>query len=155
MYNKPVSSSRACRGAASWFSALGRIIRETPHRDRGDGRATGQPSRGTEGLDLRRTCSVRRKVRDPRTPGRTTRSAVGAGGSCIVRPRFHALLVRRSFSEGGCLQPPAQPSSNGAEPPLPCPTTASPLTPEPLSCQIVLTSKILLHALWATDLVKA
>ena len=34
---------------------LARIMHETPSRDRGDGRATGQPSRGTAGLDLRRT----------------------------------------------------------------------------------------------------
>jgi len=27
-------------------------MHETPWRDRGDGRATGQPSRGTAGLDL-------------------------------------------------------------------------------------------------------
>ena len=32
------------------------IMQETPQRDCGDGRATGQPSRGTAGLDLRRTC---------------------------------------------------------------------------------------------------
>jgi hypothetical protein len=51
-------------------------MHEAPQRDRGDGRATGQPSRGTARLDLRRTCSVRRKVslswacrRNPRTPG--------------------------------------------------------------------------------------
>jgi hypothetical protein len=37
-------------------------MHETPSRDRGDGRATRQPSHGTAGLDLRRTCSVRRKV---------------------------------------------------------------------------------------------
>jgi hypothetical protein len=35
--------------------------------------------------DLRRTCSERRKVRDPRTPGRMAISAVAAGGSSIVR----------------------------------------------------------------------
>lgn len=65
--------------------SLARIMHETPRRDRGDGRATGRPSRDTAGLDLRRTCSVPRKGRGPRTPGRTARSAVAAGGSCIVR----------------------------------------------------------------------
>jgi hypothetical protein len=48
---------------------LTRIMHETPWRGRRDRHATGQPSRGTAGLDLRRTCSVRRKVRDPSTPG--------------------------------------------------------------------------------------
>ena len=72
--------------------ALARIMHETPSRDRGDGRATGQPSRGTAGLDLRRTCSVRRKVRDPRTPGRTAISAVAAGGSCIMRARVQGFF---------------------------------------------------------------
>jgi hypothetical protein len=44
------------------------------------------PPGNHRGSDLRRTCSVRRKVRDPRTPGRTARSPVAAGGSCIMRP---------------------------------------------------------------------
>ena len=34
---------------------LARMLHEFPWRDREDGRATGQPSRGTAGLDLRRT----------------------------------------------------------------------------------------------------
>ena len=37
-------------------------MHETPLRDRGGGCATGQPSRGTAGLDLRRTWSAHRKV---------------------------------------------------------------------------------------------
>ena len=41
-----------------------------------DGCATGKPSRGTAGLDPRRTKTVRRRVQDPRTPGRAARSAV-------------------------------------------------------------------------------
>ena len=36
----------------------------------------GKPSRGTAGLDPRRTKTVRRRVQHPRTPGRTARSAV-------------------------------------------------------------------------------
>ena len=43
-------------------AGLTRIMHETPWRDRRDGGASGQPSRGTAGLDLRRTCSVRPKV---------------------------------------------------------------------------------------------
>jgi hypothetical protein len=42
-------------------------------------------------LDLRRTCSVRRKVRDPKTPGRTARSAGAAGGSLIMRGRISVV----------------------------------------------------------------
>jgi hypothetical protein len=60
-------------------------MHETPSRDRGDSRATGQPSRGTAGLGPEACLSVCRKVRNPRTPGRTARSAVAAGGSCIMR----------------------------------------------------------------------
>jgi len=59
------------------------IMQETPQRDCGDGRATGQPSRGTAGLGPEAYLWVRRKVRDPRTSGRTARYAVAAGGSCI------------------------------------------------------------------------
>jgi hypothetical protein len=44
---------------------LARIMDDTPWRNRGHGRATGQPSRDNAGLELRRTYSVRRKVRDP------------------------------------------------------------------------------------------
>ena len=54
---------------------LARIFHETALRDRGDGRATGQ-SRETAGLDPRRTRTVRRRIRGPRTPGRTTISVV-------------------------------------------------------------------------------
>jgi len=43
------------------------------------------PPGNHRGSDLRRTCSVRRKVLDPRTPGRTAISAVAAGGSCVMR----------------------------------------------------------------------
>ncbi|MDH3851594.1 MAG: hypothetical protein OEV25_03325 [Deltaproteobacteria bacterium] len=50
-------------------------------RDREDGRATGQPSRGTAGLVPRRTSTVRRRGRHPRTPGRTIISVVAAGNS--------------------------------------------------------------------------
>jgi len=56
-------------------------MHETPSRDRGDGRATGQP----QGLGSEAYLPVRRKLRDPRTPGRTAISAVAAGGSCIMR----------------------------------------------------------------------
>jgi hypothetical protein len=58
-------------------------MHETPRRNRGDGRATGQP----QGLESETYFSVRRKVRDPRTPGRMARSAVTAGGSRIMRAR--------------------------------------------------------------------
>jgi len=54
-------------------------MHETPSRDRGDGRATGQP----QGLAPEAYFSVRRKVRDPRTPGRTAISTVAAGGSWV------------------------------------------------------------------------
>jgi hypothetical protein len=43
---------------------LARMMHEMAERERGDGRATGQPSRGTAGLDLSRTFSVRRKLDD-------------------------------------------------------------------------------------------
>jgi len=62
---------------------LARIMHEAPQRDRGDGRAAGQP----QGLGPEAYLSVRRKVRDPRTPGRTAISAVAAGGSWIMRAR--------------------------------------------------------------------
>ena len=41
----------------------------------------GQPSRGTAGLVPRRTETVRRRVRHPRTPGRTVISSVAASDS--------------------------------------------------------------------------
>jgi hypothetical protein len=47
------------------------------------------PPGNHRGLDLRRTYAVRRKVRDTRTPGRTSSSAVAAGGSCIMQARTH------------------------------------------------------------------
>jgi hypothetical protein len=48
----------------SLIAARARTMHETPQGDRGDGCATGQPSRGTARLDLRRTCSAPRKVRE-------------------------------------------------------------------------------------------
>ena len=65
-------------------------MHETPSRDRGDGRATGQP----ETLQPEAYFSVPRKVRDPRTPGRTAISAVAAGGSCIMR--VNSLACRKA-----------------------------------------------------------
>jgi hypothetical protein len=40
-----------------------RVMHERPWRDRGDGPVAGQPTGGVAGVDLRRTCSARRKVR--------------------------------------------------------------------------------------------
>jgi len=67
-------------------------MRETPLRDRGDDRATGQPSRGTRtwGVLVRYVakfaCPDRPKLAEgslskehPRTPGRMAISAVAAG----------------------------------------------------------------------------
>jgi len=45
------------------------------------------PPGNHRGSNVRRTLSVGRKVRAPRTPGRTAISAVAAGGSCIMRAR--------------------------------------------------------------------
>ena len=45
----------------------------------------GVPPGNHRGSDLRGTWSVRRKGRDPRTPGRTAIFAVAVGGSCILR----------------------------------------------------------------------
>jgi|GEM_PF-3385988 len=76
--------------------ALTRIMHETASRDRGDGCATGQP----QGLGPEAYLSVRRKVRDPRTPGRTAISAVAAGGSCIMRVKFlsdASLAIRQKL----------------------------------------------------------
>src|SRR5512137_51050 len=72
-------------------------MQETPWRDRGDGRATGQPSRGTAGLGPEAHLSVRRKVRDPRRPGRTAISAVAAGGSCIMRAKHIAVIQTKEL----------------------------------------------------------
>jgi hypothetical protein len=52
---RPPPLRRARRPARAQPLPLARIMHETPERDRGDGRATGQPSRGTAGLALRRT----------------------------------------------------------------------------------------------------
>jgi len=60
------------------------------------------PPGNRRGSDLRRTCSVRRKIRDSRTPGRTARSAVAAGGSCIMRAKGDRLGSRSS--ETGALR---------------------------------------------------
>src|SRR5512136_1333255 len=54
------------------------------------------PPGNHRGSDLRRTWSVRRKVRDPRTPGRTARSALVAGGSCIMRASIGCRMMHRS-----------------------------------------------------------
>ena len=77
-------------------SRLARIMHETPWRDRGDGRATGQP----QGLGPEAYLSVRRKVRDPRTPGRTAISAVAAGDSCAMRARCWRGAGRRLSAPG-------------------------------------------------------
>jgi hypothetical protein len=87
---------------------LARIMHETRSRHRRYARATGQPSRGTAGLDLRRTWQYvasfpatssgqagQARPEDARLPARraysserrTARSAVAAGVSCIVRAR--------------------------------------------------------------------
>ncbi len=58
------------------FSVSTRIFHELLSRDHEDGCATGQPSRGTAGLVPRRTWTVRRRGRHPRTPGRTAISVV-------------------------------------------------------------------------------
>ena len=55
---------------ASACGALTRMFYEFPLRGRGEGCATGQ-SRGTAGLDPRRTFTVRCRAQGPRTPGRT------------------------------------------------------------------------------------
>jgi len=94
---RPPAGARHPRPQEGFFSnLLARIMHETPSRDRGDGRATGQP----QGLGPEAYLSVRRKVRDPRTPGRTARSAVAAGGSCIMRAR---MGVTRKEKKGFCL----------------------------------------------------
>jgi len=72
---------------------LTRMFHELLSRDRRDGCSTGQPSRGTAGLDPRRTCTVRRRgslswakpKEHPRTPGRTVISAVAASYSWNIR----------------------------------------------------------------------
>jgi len=55
--------------------------------------------RKPQGVGPEAYLSVHRKVRDPRTPGRTAISAVAAGGSCIMR-----VNGCRTFSggRGGC-----------------------------------------------------
>jgi len=45
------------------------------------------PPGNRRGLDPRRTWIVRRRIRGPRTPGRTTISAVAVGGSWLMRAR--------------------------------------------------------------------
>jgi hypothetical protein len=54
----------------------------------------GVPPGNHRGLDLSRTCSVRRKVRDPRTPGRTAIAAVAARGSCVMRAKVPVLKAK-------------------------------------------------------------
>src|SRR5512139_1469859 len=51
--------------------------------------------------DLKFTFSVRRKVRDPRTPGRMAISAVAAGGSCMMRARNPEDTSRARDGERG------------------------------------------------------
>ena len=78
------------------YALLARIFHELSSRDREDGRATGQ-SRETAGLDPRRTCTVRRRVRHPRTPGRTLISAV------VVTPwrdELFGLIYGKRFALG-------------------------------------------------------
>jgi hypothetical protein len=74
----------------------------------------GVPPGNRRGPDLRRTCSVRRKVRDPRTPGRTVSSAVAAGGLGIMRARGACQVIDASSPhqeyEGGC--PPGEDSGD-------------------------------------------
>jgi hypothetical protein len=52
------------------YEILARIFHELLWRDHEDGCATWQPSRATAGLVPRRTRTVRRRGRHPRTPGR-------------------------------------------------------------------------------------
>ena len=56
---------------------LARIFHEWPSRDREDGLATWQP----QGLEPETYLTVRRRGRDPRTPGRTPISTVAVGNS--------------------------------------------------------------------------
>ena len=63
------------------------------------------PPGNHRGSNLRRTCSVRRKVRDPRTPGRTARSAVVAGGSCVMRVRDKQESARANHPKGWGAEP--------------------------------------------------
>jgi hypothetical protein len=67
--------------------------------------------------DLRRTCSVRRKGRDPRTPARTARSAIGAGGLCTMRAS--GLWSNKRFTPPADLFPSIGPRSNSLARPLP------------------------------------
>jgi hypothetical protein len=59
------------------FPRLTRMFHELQSRDREDGRATGQP----QGVGPEAYLTVRRKVRHPRTPGRTAISTVAVGDS--------------------------------------------------------------------------
>jgi hypothetical protein len=97
MHALPSENGRAVRP-----TSLARIMHETPSRDPGDGWATGQP----QGLGPEAYLSVRRKVRDPRTPGRTTISAVAAGGSCIMRVNSRNGFRGYFFSFGGLIVSP-------------------------------------------------
>jgi len=68
-------------GTAEDIKFLTRIFHKLLSRDREDGRATWQPFRVTAGLVPNRTSMVRRRGRDPRTPGRTAISVVAADDS--------------------------------------------------------------------------
>jgi hypothetical protein len=77
--------------------ALARIMHEAPSRDRGDGGATGQPSRGTAGLGPGAYLSARREVRDPRTPGSRLRKTGGRRRQGDLRNkayRSHYVLLK-------------------------------------------------------------
>ena len=60
---------------------LARMIHKLVLRDREDERSTGQP----QGLESEAYLTVRRRVRDPRTPGRTVISAGTVANSCFIR----------------------------------------------------------------------
>jgi hypothetical protein len=82
-------------------SALARVMHETPQRDRGDGRATGQPSRGTAGLGPEAYLSVRRKVRDPRTPGLRLCKAGRSRRQGHLRNKAHPEPLRSPRTKAG------------------------------------------------------
>ena len=67
-----------------------RECRASPHYARDAGARSWRWSRHRATTGARTSgvlFAVRRKVRDPRTPGRAAISAVAAGGSCIMRAR--------------------------------------------------------------------
>jgi len=66
----------------TFLLGLARIFHALLSRDREDGRATWEPYRG---IGPRRTWTVRRRSRYPRTPGRTAISVVAVSYSWNIR----------------------------------------------------------------------